>query len=121
MGRTEAQIRGRIGEDFCARVLRDQGYAVLDRNVNWQGRAEIDLIATRRQQLLFIEVKTRKQSADYGGIRYAIDPNQSRRLHMAARRYIQERRMNDYDVHLVAALIEISASSNPESCTFIPI
>jgi putative endonuclease len=52
------QILGKYGEDAAARFLQDRGYTILERN--WRCEiGEIDLIAKHKNQLVFIEVKTR--------------------------------------------------------------
>jgi putative endonuclease len=49
---------GRRGEDCAAEYLLDAGYTLVERN--WRcDRGEIDLIATRNGDIVFIEVKTR--------------------------------------------------------------
>jgi putative endonuclease len=49
---------GRRGEDLAARFLEDAGYRLVERN--WRCRqGEIDIIATRTDTLIFVEVKTR--------------------------------------------------------------
>ncbi|MBI1223041.1 MAG: YraN family protein [Bacteroidetes bacterium] len=55
---------GLKGERAAARFMEERGYLILERN--WRcGRAEIDLICGRDEELVFIEVKTR--SSDYFG------------------------------------------------------
>lgn len=49
---------GRRGEDCAAEYLVQSGYTLLERN--WRcDRGEIDLIATRDGDIVFVEVKTR--------------------------------------------------------------
>jgi putative endonuclease len=49
---------GRRGEDCAADYLLDEGYTLLDRN--WRcAQGEIDLIAARDGDIVFVEVKTR--------------------------------------------------------------
>ena len=55
------QITGRLGEKIAERYLEEQGYQVLDRNVR-SPFGEIDLVANDRGTLVFIEVKTRRDS-----------------------------------------------------------
>lgn len=53
---------GRRGEDLAASLLRGAGYRILSRN--WRtGRYEIDLVASRDGEVVFIEVKTRRPGA----------------------------------------------------------
>lgn len=55
----EKDIRGRAGEDRAARHLIAAGYTVLDRN--WRcPRGELDIVAARGDELVVVEVKTRR-------------------------------------------------------------
>lgn len=63
-GDTHAGRLGRCGEDIAAEHLERQGYRILERN--WRcARGEIDIVASRGNQLVFVEVKTRS-SLDFG-------------------------------------------------------
>ena len=56
---TERQQRGAIGEQAAVDYLRQQGFMIVERN--WRaGKSEIDIIASRYDELHFVEVKTRK-------------------------------------------------------------
>ena len=49
---------GNFGEKVCARFLRKSGYKVIGRNVR-MGHLEIDIIASNKEYIVFVEVKTR--------------------------------------------------------------
>ena len=56
---TERQQRGAIGEQAAVDYLRQNGFMIIERN--WRaGKSEIDIIASRYDELHFVEVKTRK-------------------------------------------------------------
>lgn len=46
------------GEELAAKFLQEKGYKIIDRNFR-KGYGEIDIIATRKGVLVFVEVKTR--------------------------------------------------------------
>ncbi len=63
------QQLGKEGEDIAAAHLAKKGYKILARNYR-SGRAEIDIIATKDDLLIVVEVKTR-ETDKYG------DPEES--------------------------------------------
>jgi putative endonuclease len=73
---------GRRGEDIAARHLADRGYAVIDRN--WRClQGEIDIVARRDGELVFVEVKTRS-GVGFGHPLEAITPVKLARLRRLA-------------------------------------
>ena len=78
---------GRRGEDLAHRFLRRQGFTIVARNYRPRsGSGEIDLIAWEKDQLAFIEVKTRATS-EFGTPESAVDPEKQLYLARAARDY----------------------------------
>ncbi len=59
---TEKQVRGALGEQAAVDYLRQNGFMIVERNYRI-GRSEVDIIATRYDELHFVEVKTRKYSS----------------------------------------------------------
>ena len=66
---TERQIRGAIGEQAAVDYLRQNGFMIVERNYRI-GRSEIDIIASRYDELHFVEVKTR-------GVDYLVSPEEA--------------------------------------------
>ncbi len=56
--KTEKRRTGDLGERAAARFLRWHGFKILERNYVAPG-SEIDIIASDRQHVIFVEVKTR--------------------------------------------------------------
>lgn len=50
------------GENIAAEYLQEKGYTILERNYRKQ-YGEVDIIATHKNTLVFIEVKTRTSAA----------------------------------------------------------
>lgn len=73
-------VLGRVGEEVAARMLRDAGVTILDRN--WRcPRGELDIVASDQSTLIFCEVKTRA-SALFGDPAEAVDPTKASRLRL---------------------------------------
>ena len=85
---TEKQIRGAIGEQAAVDYLRQQGFMIVERNYRI-GRSEVDIIASRYDELHFVEVKTRK----YGSLtapEEALTEQKYRAMHRAASAYMAQ-------------------------------
>src|SRR4051812_38191715 len=52
---------GKKGEALAAEHLRKNGYSVMEQNYCWQ-KAEVDIIANKGNQMIFVEVKTRESA-----------------------------------------------------------
>lgn len=75
------------GEAVAARFLQEKGYCVIERD--WKsGHRDLDIIATVRDTVVFVEVKTRS-SRDFGEPEDAIDYAKIRNLRMAIHHYVR--------------------------------
>lgn len=80
---------GKRGENIAKAYLENSGYGIL--NMNWKyGRAEIDLIASQGDKLVFVEVKTRS-SRDYGEPEDFVSHKKEKQLEWASSAYIDQR------------------------------
>lgn len=87
--RTEQMNKRQIGADkeqLARRYLEAEGYEILA--INYRCRqGELDIVARDGAELVFIEVKYRK-NADCGGSMYAISTQKKRNISYCARYYI---------------------------------
>ena len=95
---------GRFGERAAARFLRRKGYRILKTNYR-AGKNEIDIIAVRRREIVFVEVKTRTYSPlgdlPFGTPMEAVDTPKQKRTLAAAGAYLYKRkteRMPRFDI-----------------------
>lgn len=77
---------GAEGERLASRYLAGIGYRILARNYRFL-RNEIDIIATDKEELCFIEVKTRA-SLDKGYPAEAVTPRKQKEIIRAASGYL---------------------------------
>jgi len=80
---------GKWGEDIAAEFLQHNGYNIIERD--WKsGRRDIDIIATDRDEVVFVEVKTRSNRL-FGDPEEAVDYRKLQSLQLAINHYIKYR------------------------------
>ena len=84
----EKQLFGHAGESFAATVLELSGYEILRRNYTCRA-GEIDIVAQRGEELFFIEVKTRRDTA-FGQPRDAVTETKRQHMRKAASIFLSE-------------------------------
>jgi putative endonuclease len=83
---TARQALGRSGERLAERTLRAHGYRILARNFRCR-YGEIDLVAEDGEELVFVEVKTRR-GASYGTPEEALTRRKQQHMLAAAGHYL---------------------------------
>ncbi len=87
------QYVGKKGEHIAVEYLRNEGYEILETNYRF-GHTEIDIVAKEGDELVFIEVKTRR-SDEYGDPADAITEVKEERFRHAAEGYFYEHELED--------------------------
>jgi len=83
---------GKKGELMAIKYLKDRGYKILE--VNWRDKhKEIDIIARDKNQIVFIEVKTRRNDY-FGAPEEAVDMRKQKFLVDAAEEYINNKNID---------------------------
>ena len=78
---------GKTGELLSVKYLEEKGFTIIERN--WRhGRYEIDIIASLKDTLHFVEVKTRS-SDTFGLPEEAVSTGKMKKLTSAANEYLQ--------------------------------
>lgn len=90
MRMTKAEL-GRKGEKETARFLERLDYSIVSRNYKCS-YGEIDIIARDKEELVFVEVKTRC-SKKYGEAREAVNQYKKKHIKKAAAYYIYKNRL----------------------------
>lgn len=80
------QETGKSGEEIASNYLEKQGYKILERNFSCN-QGEIDIIAKDKEEIVFIEVKTRTNKK-YGEGAEAVNINKQKHLLRAIKYYI---------------------------------
>jgi len=87
------RLLGRLGEWMALALLLAKGYR--PRHRNWRGAGgELDIVAERRGEIIFVEVKTRSSSL-LGGAGAAVDQKKRRTLTRVSASYLSRHELWD--------------------------
>ena len=101
---TDAHQLGRRSETLAAFFLRRQGYRIVARNVRC-GHDELDLVAVRGWELVFVEVKSsRSLQRD---LSHAVDEPKAARLRRAAKAFMRTHALSDPRIQMRFDLITV--------------
>lgn len=94
----ERHETGKTGEDIATKYLEQIGYEIIQRNFECK-IGEIDIIAKDKEEIVFVEVKTRA-SALYGLPKEAVDQTKKKHIYKSAEFYIYIRHLENYPVRI---------------------
>jgi putative endonuclease len=94
---------GHQGEDAVAHKLSANEFTILARNFRKKG-GEIDIIARKKDLIIFVEVKTRK--AKYFALSEIITFSKQRKIITTALLYILEHKLRDVALRFDIALVQ---------------
>lgn len=111
--RREELNTGRLGEKIAAEYLKNKGYKILEKNFkNPLGRrlGEIDIIARKGKEVVFVEVKTKKPGRFEGAPpEERITPSKLHKLNKAGQFYIKSKNLWGADYRFDAVSVWLSA------------
>lgn len=103
---------GASGEDIAAKFLKDKGYKIIERNFkNYKGRqlGEIDIIAKKNKEIIFVEVKTRELEKYQGTLpEENITFSKLHKLSKIANSYIKTENLWNFPYHFDAISVWLS-------------
>lgn len=103
---------GRHGEALAARFLRQRGYEILA--TNWHcAQGELDIVARHGSTLVFVEVRTRRQSHT-GDAFASITPRKQERLVAAVWAWLQAHEATGADWRLDVIAVALGRSTRIE-------
>lgn len=83
---------GKRGEELATKFLAGKGYTILCNNW-YYGKGEIDIVATRDDKMIFVEVKTRESNV-FGEPEASVTRRKQRQIIKTADAYIQTKDIN---------------------------
>ncbi len=105
------RAKGKDGEDIAAAFLQKLGYKVLEKNFQF-GHGEIDIIVQDGNEIVFVEVKTRK-SLEYGDPEFAITKNKIGQIKKVATAYLVQKNITEQTCRIDAVAILIQNEREP--------
>ena len=84
---------GQTGEDLACYYLSNLGYEIIQRNFRYR-KGEIDIIAKDKDEVVFIEVKTRS-SGDYGEPAEAVTARKKKHIFRTAQLFLKINNIED--------------------------
>lgn len=110
---------GKAGEDTAVQYLLSRGYQILDRNyANAVGLqlGEIDIVAQKRDEIIFVEVKAAYIEAGREARlpEWQVNRSKLRKMEKAAAIYLKERRLGDRDYSFDVVAVTFYPDREPE-------
>jgi putative endonuclease len=103
---------GRLGERLAAEELLSHGYRILERNFRCS-YGEIDLVAEDGQDLVFVEVKTRR-GVPFGLPEEAVTARKQRKLVEVASFYIDAHECSERSWRVDVVAVQLTGSGKLE-------
>ena len=103
---------GRTGERLAAAELFRQGYHILEQNFRCS-YGEIDLVAEDEQDLIFVEVKTRRGTA-FGLPEDAVTRRKQQKIVQVATYYLDLHACSDRSWRIDVVAVQLSKNGKPE-------
>ncbi|NDC30725.1 MAG: YraN family protein [Bacteroidetes bacterium] len=83
---------GKTGEELAVSFLKEKGYEILHTNLRLE-KVEVDIIAKDKNQIVFVEVKTR--SSAMVEPEKAVNKSKQKNLQWAAEIFLEERQLKN--------------------------
>lgn len=105
MTRTARQGLGHKGEQIAARELQARGLSIVQSNYRCAA-GEMDVIARSADELIFVEVKTRRGNK-FGAPEESVHPRKQQKLIEIAEMYLQEHALDDVNWRIDVVAVEM--------------
>jgi putative endonuclease len=109
--------QGQHGEQLAVQFLQRQGYRIQQQNYRCRG-GEVDIIAWDGPTLVFIEVKTKGQTA-FGAPQAMVGGQKQKKIVHVAMVYVQQHQMQDVNIRFDVVAITLLPGV-PHEVTHVP-
>lgn len=101
---------GDLGEELAAGILKQKGYEIVARKYRCKA-GEIDIIAREKDNLVFVEVKTR-MTADFGRPAESVTREKQRHIKRTAASFLQNHRHDEFNITFQVIEVMINQIEN---------
>lgn len=106
------QIRGAKGESVAQNYLKENGYSIIETNFKCHF-GEVDIIASKDNELTFVEVKTRGQEM-FGTPAESINYYKQKHIYKVAEYYIYKNKIMNIPISLDAVEVYLFEDNTPK-------
>lgn len=99
---------GKRGEELASAYLAKAGYQIIERNYRCIF-GEIDIVAEEGDNIVFIEVKSRRSNA-YGDPQLAVGSRKQKKISMVALNYIEEKHKHSRNARFDVVAVKLLPS-----------
>jgi len=98
---------GSLGENLAKEFLLNKNYEILDTNVRFSHYCELDIVAKKKNTLVFVEVKTRK-NANFGLPSEAVTPTKYNNIKKGIYFYLSEKNIkyDRYQIDVISIVLK---------------
>ncbi|MCX7907930.1 MAG: YraN family protein [Ignavibacteria bacterium] len=96
---------GKSGEDIACQYLLENGFQIVKRNFHFGKLGEIDIIAEKDNQLVFVEVKVQSSEA-FGDPRFWINHSKQKKLRKTAEGFLFVNKINSKPCRFDAIIVD---------------
>lgn len=110
------QTVGQYGEELARKYLRDRGYEIIESNVKTSYK-ELDIVARKKDLLVFVEVKTRTSKA-FGSADESMTDKKIRNLKQAVSMYLARRKIKFGNLRVDLIAVDIDRYTNKANVSY---
>ena len=102
---SSTRTKGYKGEQIAADYLESSGYEIKKRNFHFGKNGEIDIVAEKNDELVFVEVKFRTTNS-YGDPIESITPRKAQTLRKVAEGYLYVNKIYDKSCRIDVIIVD---------------
>ncbi len=111
MNQVKNKETGDRGEELASQMLAEKGFEIIERNYRY-GKGEIDIVAKDKDEIVFVEVKSRK-NLEFGDPEYALTKNKQAQVRKICAAYLYDKNIEETDCRIDVVAILFRGKEEP--------